>query len=419
MTVKTASTPATTATGARWVVPFADGRAESLRGWHPDRALGEEDNVAAPLDAVLADLRELVEIESPSSDPAAVRTAAETFLAQLRRHVGGEGEVADDGLLTWQSGPAPEGDRHVLVLGHLDTVWPHGTLARLPFEVHHDGRVTGPGVFDMKAGLVVAVHAMARLAAEGRLPPVRLLITPDEEIGAPRSREAIVAEAARCGRVLVPEPSGPGGAVKVGRKGMAWGRVVVHGRAAHSGLDPEQGSNAAVALGRLLPEVEGLGDAERGTTVVPTLVRAGTAINTVPARAEADLDIRFRLPEEAQRVRDGLAALVAPTGTRVETEVEVNRGPLTLAAAEPLLPALRAAETAAGLTEPLASVEVGGASDGNLAAQAGAAVLDGLGPLGDGAHAEHEHVVCDDLLPRVRLLAELIERVALVEVEAT
>jgi glutamate carboxypeptidase len=378
----------------------------------------EEDEVASPLEEVLADLRELVEIESPSSDPAAVRTAAQAFLGQLHRHVGGEGEIADDGLLTWRSGPTSHGGQSVLVLGHLDTVWPHGTLERLPFEVR-DGRVTGPGVFDMKAGLVTAVHAMARLAAEERLPPVRLLVTGDEEIGAPRSREAILAEAARCGRVLVPEPSGPGGAVKVGRKGMALGRVVVHGRAAHSGLDPEQGVNAAVALGRLLGEVEALTDAQRGTTVVPTLVRAGTAINTVPARAEADLDIRFRLPEEAQRVREGLAALVAPTATHLETEVVVNRGPLTPEAGEPLLPALRAAETAAGLAEPLATVEVGGASDGNLAAQAGAAVLDGLGPLGDGAHAEHEHVVCDDLLPRVWLLAELIQRVALVEVAVT
>jgi glutamate carboxypeptidase len=375
----------------------------------------EEDEVAAGLEAVLADLRELVEIESPSSDPVAVRTAATTFLGQLHRHLDGEGEVADDGLLTWQSGPTPAGVRHVLVLGHLDTVWPHGTLDRLPFELR-DGRVTGPGVFDMKAGLVVAVHAMARLAAGGRLPPVRLLITPDEEIGAPRSRDIILAEAARCGRVLVPEPSGPGGAVKVGRKGMAWGRVLVHGRAAHSGLDPDRGVNAAVALGRLLPEVEALGDASAGTTVVPTLVRAGTAINTVPARGEADLDIRFRLAQEAQRVRDGLAALAAPSDTRVETEVVVNRGPLTPAAAEPLLPALRAAETAAGLAGPLPTVEVGGASDGNLAAQAGAAVLDGLGPLGDGAHADHEHVVAGDLLPRVRLLSELIQRVALIEV---
>jgi glutamate carboxypeptidase len=363
---------------------------------------------------VLADLRELVEVESPSSDPDAVRAASAVLLAQLQRHVGGEGGLADDGLLIWEAGTGGPQTPPVLVLGHLDTVWPHGTLDRLPFEVR-DGRVTGPGVFDMKAGLVVAVHAMARLATKGRLPPVRLLVTADEEIGAPRSRETILAEAARCGRVLVPEPSGPDGAVKVGRKGMARGRVVVHGRAAHSGLDPEQGVNAAVALGRLLGEVEALTDAGRGTTVVPTLVRAGTAINTVPARAEADLDIRFRLPEEAQRVREGLAALTAPPA-RVEAEVEVNRGPLTPEACEPLLPALRASEAAAELAGPLPAVEVGGASDGNLAAQAGAAVLDGLGPLGDGAHAEHEHVVCDDLLPRVSLLAELIQRVALVEV---
>lgn len=363
------------------------------------------------LRAVLDDLRGLVEVESPSSDPAAVRAAGQVHLTQLRRLAGGDGEVAEDGLLAWAGGAEPDGLPPVLVLGHLDTVWPHGTLRRLPFDVR-EGRVTGPGVFDMKAGLVVVAHALARLAGQGRLPPVRVLATPDEEIGAPRSRERILTEAAACTRVLVCEPSGPGGAVKVGRKGMAFGRVTVHGRAAHSGLDPERGINAAVALGGMLGRIEALSDPDRGTTVVPTLVRAGSAVNTVPARAEADLDVRFRDPREADRVRAGLAALPAPAGVRLEVDLEVNRGPLTPAAGEPLLAALRAAERAVGWQEPLRAVEVGGASDGNLAAQAGAVVLDGLGPRGDGAHAEHEHVVVDDLLPRVRLLAELVARVA-------
>ena len=382
-------------------------------------------------DEVLEDLRALVEIESPSSDLAAVRSAAEMHLGQLQRHAGGRGEVAEDGLLVWESSGTPSdgdgetagasstssrgatvaGSPPVLLLGHLDTVWSHGTLARLPFAVR-DGRVTGPGVFDMKAGLVVVAHALGRLREQGRLPAVRVLVTPDEEIGAPRSRERILAEAAACSRVLVCEPSGPDGALKVGRKGMARGRVVAHGRAAHSGLDPEQGINAAVVLGRVLADIEALSDPQRGTTVVPTLVRAGSAINTVPALAEADLDVRFCRPEEADRVRAGLQALPVPPGARIDVELEVNRGPLTPAASDALLPVLRAAEAAAGWQRALDTVEVGGASDGNLAAEAGAGVLDGLGPRGAGAHADHEHVVLADLVPRVRLLTELVARVA-------
>jgi glutamate carboxypeptidase len=365
------------------------------------------------LDAVLADVRALVEVESPSSDSPSVRRAAEVLATQLERRLGGSGEIAEDGRLTWavdaSPGLADPSDAPVLVLGHLDTVWPHGTLERIPFEVG-DERVTGPGVFDMKAGLVVAVHAMERLAAEGRLPAVRLLVTPDEEVGAVRSRTAVEEEARRCGRVLVPEPCGPGGAVKVARKGMAWGRVVVHGRAAHSGLDPEQGVNAATALGTLLPLIERLSDPRHGTTVVPTLVRGGTTMNTVPAEADAHLDVRFAEAEEAQRVRRDLATLPSPPGTRVETHLDVNRGPLTHEATSPLLPALRAAAEAVG--QEIATVAVGGVSDGNIAADAGAWVLDGLGPVGDGAHAEHEHVLLAGLQPRIDLLVELLPRVA-------
>jgi glutamate carboxypeptidase len=368
------------------------------------------------LDELVADLRELVEVESPTSDPAAVARAAEVLASQLERRVGGHGDIGEDGRLTWAVGPtrgAGDGDvPPVLVLGHLDTVWPHGTLERLPFHVG-DERITGPGVFDMKGGLVVAVHAMERLARAGRLPAVRLLVTADEEVGAPRSRDAVEEEARRCGRVLVPEPCGPDGAVKVERKGMAHGRVAVHGRAAHSGLDPERGVNAGTALGTLLPLIERLGAPERGTTVVPTLVRAGSAINTVPALAEADLDVRFSERGEADRVRRDLATLPPPPGTRLETRLDLNRGPLTRAAVAPLLPAL--AEAAAATHQTVGEVTVGGASDGNLAAGVGAAVLDGLGPDGDGAHADHEHLLVARFEARVELLAELLPRVAEVD----
>jgi glutamate carboxypeptidase len=357
--------------------------------------------------ALMADLEALVSIESPSSDLDALWRCGEALADLLDRRLGGEVVVGDDGRVTWDSG----GDGPpVLLLGHHDTVWPIGTLARLPFAVEDD-RVTGPGVFDMKAGVVLGIHAVARLQREGRLPHVRMLVTSDEEVGSLRSAEAIRAEARRAGRVLVLEPAGPGGTVKIARKGVAIGHVRVHGRAAHAGLEPEDGVNAAVALGGMLAEIASLGDPAAGTSVVPTLVRAGSAMNVVPAHAEAQLDVRFLDADDLDRVRRRLAALRPSLPVDVATSVEVNRGALTEAASAPLLPALRAAERAAGLA-PVDAVAVGGASDGNIAAASGAYVLDGLGPEGDGAHADHEHVTVSGLGRRLALLTELLPRVA-------
>lgn len=371
------------------------------------------------MDPVLDDLRALVEAESPSSDPAALRACARVLVGLVDRRLPGGAAADDAGCVRWQwPPPAGGGDgsggggapRPVLLLGHLDTVWPLGTLQRLPFRVGADGRVTGPGTFDMKAGLVVAVHALARLHAAGPLPAVRLLVTADEEVGSPRSRALVEEEARRCGRVLVLEPCGPAGAVKTARKGVAVGEVVVHGRASHAGLAPHEGVNAAVVLGRLLPHVAALSQGD--TTVTPTLVTAGSAPNTVPARAEARLDIRFFDPAEPNRVRAAMERLDAGEG-RVEVGVTVNRPPLPPSASRALLPALRAAAERAG--QQIRTVAVGGASDGNLAAAAGAAVLDGLGPEGGGAHADDEHVLLDGLQRRVDLLEALIPAVAAVD----
>lgn len=369
--------------------------------------------------ALLEDLRRLVEIESPSSDLTACHRCGDELATLLEERLDGQAAVGDDGRVTWSGGPG--GQRPVLILGHLDTVWPTGTIDRLPFDVQR-GRVTGPGVFDMKGGLVVAIHALSRLRRADRLPPVRLLVTTDEETGSERSRVQIEEEAARCRRVLVPEPCGPDGAVKTARKGVALGHLVVHGRASHSGLAPEEGINAAVALGPLLPAVAGLGDTNRGTTVVPTLVTAGTAVNTVPARAEARIDVRFLVPGEVDRVRDALTAIArrgeqdAPVGpVEIEAYLEMNRPALTADASAPLLPALRDASRSVG--QHVAEVQVGGASDANIAASVGAAVLDGLGPPGDGAHADHEHVRVEGLLERVALLTELVPRAASVAVD--
>ncbi|MDQ4130800.1 MAG: M20/M25/M40 family metallo-hydrolase [Actinomycetota bacterium] len=370
---------------------------------------------------VLADLEALVEAESYSADLEGCRACGQRLAELLVARLGGDADVGDDGRVAWAGGETPpEGGRGsqvgrrsreapVLLLGHLDTVWPRGSLSSHPFTIAA-GRAYGPGVFDMKAGLVVALHAMRALRKAGRLPSVRLLVTADEEIGSPRSRRQVEQEAARCGRVLVLEPCGPEGAVKRGRKGVALGTVTVTGRAAHAGAEPDKGINAAVGIGPLLPEIAALSDPARGTSVTPTVLQAGAATNTVPDKAVLSLDVRFFEPGETDRVRNALCKLVPANGATLTVELDVNRPPLHAEASEPLLGALHAAAEALGMELP--SQVTGGASDGNFAAAAGAAVLDGLGPAGDGAHADHEHVLVADIPRRIALLAELLPRVA-------
>ena len=372
--------------------------------------------MAGASDLMLADLRRLVEVESPSGDQDALHRCAEVLAEIFDTRLGSHPDIHDDAAVLWSHEPAEATAPPVLLLGHLDTVWPVGTLDRLPFAVD-GGRVTGPGTFDMKGGLVVAIHALAQLQETGQLPPVRFLVTSDEETGSLRSRERVEREARRCRRVLVFEPCGPGGAIKTARKGVALGRVVARGRASHAGLAPEEGINAAVGLGGVLAEIADLGDADRGTTVTPTLLRGGTTVNTVPAEAEVQIDVRFLDDREVRRVRDRLHQLQARDGVELDAELEVNRPALTESASAALLPALRAAAGDAG--QELNTVTVGGASDGNIAAAAGAAVLDGLGPEGDGAHADHEHVTVRGLERRFALLVALLPRVAVVEVPST
>ncbi|MBW3657218.1 MAG: M20/M25/M40 family metallo-hydrolase [Actinobacteria bacterium] len=363
------------------------------------------------LDTVLDDLRRLVEVESPSNDPPALHASAAVVAELLEGRLGGSAAVGADGRVRWTN--AGPDEPAVLLLGHHDTVWPLGTLERLPFAVAN-GRITGPGVFDMKSGIVVAVHALAALASEGAAPAVRVLLTTDEEVGSLASRDEIEAEARRCGRVLVLEPCGANGAVKTARKGVSLGRLACVGRASHAGLAPLEGINAAVGLASVLTAVDALGDAAAGTTVTPTTVTAGTTVNTVPARAEATLDVRFFDEHELDRVRAGLEALRPTNGATLEVDLPLNRPALPPSASAPLLPALRSAALEAG--QEVGTVSVGGASDGNLAAAVGAAVLDGLGPDGDGAHADHEHVTVLGLERRVALLRRLLPHVADVEV---
>jgi glutamate carboxypeptidase len=295
----------------------------------------------------------------------------------------------------------------VVLLAHLDTVWPAGTVDRWPFSVS-EGRATGPGAFDMKAGIVQALFALADLADAGLdHPPVVLLVTADEEVGSPAGRSLVEDAAQGAGSVLVLEASANGGRLKTARKGVGTYRLHVTGRAAHAGLEPEKGSNALVALSRLVLAVNEFARAEVGTTVTPTLAGAGSAQNTVPAEAWVAIDVRAATVAEQQRVDDALRNLPAPEDTRVRVEGGINRPPLEERMARDLFHLAQRAAERLGLP-PLSSAGVGGGSDGNFTAALGVRTLDGLGAVGGGAHAEGEHVHVPALPERAALLAGLI-----------
>ena len=352
--------------------------------------------------AMVEDLRTLVESESPSDDVRATARCAEVVADLGRRRMGRSPEVVSTGdrvALLWSW----EGPSRRLVLGHLDTVWPLGTLARWPFAVEGD-RATGPGCFDMKGGIVQAMHAIASLPDPSGL---QLLLTSDEEIGAPDSRPLIEEVARGAEAVYVAEPSAAG-ALKVERKGVSLYSVEVAGRAAHAGLEPELGVNASVELAHQVLAIARLGDPHAGTTVTPTVMTAGTTTNTVPAAARVRVDVRARTEAEQDRVDAALHALrPVLEGAAVEVLGGKNRPPLERRRSEALLARAVGAYRALGYGE-LAAVAVGGASDGNFTAGLGVPTLDGLGPVGDGAHAEGEWVSVPDLVRRTELLAALV-----------
>ncbi|PZS27002.1 MAG: glutamate carboxypeptidase [Pseudonocardiales bacterium] len=356
--------------------------------------------------AMLDDLRALVTCESPSSDPVATARCADVVAEiglRLLRAAPERGEIDGRPHLIWRFGQRPT----VLLLGHLDTVWPLGSLQRHPFAVG-DGIVTGPGCYDMKAGLVQLLHALAVLPDRRG---VTVLITSDEEIGSPSSRPLIEAEARLADAALVLEASGDGhaGALKTARKGVSVFWLHVTGLAAHAGLEPERGANAAVELAHQILAVAALGDADLQTSVTPSLAAAGTTTNTVPDRASVSIDVRAFTVAEQRRVAGALSALrPAVPGTSVRVEIGEQRPPLPPAASSALYERARLAATRLCLP-PLTCVAVGGGSDGNVTAGVGTPTLDGLGAVGGGAHADDEHVLVGQLPVRAALLSELIE----------
>ena len=251
------------------------------------------DLLEGTLDAMLDDLRSLVEVESPSLDLDALQTSAEHLAALIERRLGTPATLVDSERgphVHWSGG----GEPRVLLLGHHDTVFPIGSLAERPFTVSA-GRATGPGVFDMLGGIVQALHGLATL---DDLSGVELLFSADEEVGSLASRELIEERARACGAVLVLEPSADGGVLKTGRKGCGTFEVVVAGRAAHAGLEPENGVNALVEASQQILAIDEIGRSDVGTTVTPTVAVAGTADNVVPAEARLKVDVRVESAAE-------------------------------------------------------------------------------------------------------------------------
>lgn len=350
-----------------------------------------------------ADTLRLVACESPSDDLVAVARSADAVAKLGLAHLGVLPErIVIDGSthLRWRFGPEPR----VLLLGHHDTVWPVGTLATHPAGLSA-GIIRGPGAFDMKAGIVMAFHALGALED---LDGVTLLITGDEEPGSATSQALIEEEARRCAAALVLESAGPGGALKTERKGVSRYEVQVLGRASHAGLDPELGVNATLELAHQVQAVAGLGDAMLGTTVTPTKAESGTTINTVPGAGSFAVDVRARDSAEQARVHAAMLGL-RPRFAEASVIVTggVNRPPLERSASRELF--LRAGRIADRLgMRPIREIAVGGASDGNFTAGVGTPTLDGLGPVGGGAHADDEHVIAVELPGRTRLLSALV-----------
>jgi glutamate carboxypeptidase len=371
---------------------------------------------------LLALLRRLAETESPSDDKAAV-DACVALAAAHAKSLGGRvklhrqrefGDVfeARFGPRTKQAGSKPAGTkaagpRPVLLLGHLDTVWPLGTLKTMPFRVA-DGRVWGPGTLDMKAGVAMAFTAIELLSEIGLLSrEVILLLNSDEEVGSPVSRPITERLAAECAAVYVLEPA-QGLAYKTARKGTGNWRIEVKGVAAHAGVDFEKGASAILELGRAIETVSGWTDLKRGLTVSVGLVGGGSKTNVIPAEAWAEVDVRIARKADGPRIERKFAGLKARdkrcgltvTGGINRPPMERTRGTVRLfQEARPL---------AAELGFELNEAATGGASDGNFTSALGVPTLDGMGAVGEGAHARHESILLEHLAVRTALLAGML-----------
>jgi glutamate carboxypeptidase len=365
---------------------------------------------------MLALLQRLVETESPSHDKAAVDHVGALVANECRRlgaQVKIHPQTAAGNHIEASWG---EGSDNILLLCHMDTVFPLGTLAKVPFH-EKDGKIFGPGTSDMKGGIVIALTAIAATLETPRLArgsagspsrPITALFTSDEETGSLTSRALIETLATKSALVLVLEPGLPDGAVKTWRKGVGDFTVRVRGRAAHAGGDHAKGRNAIEEMARQVLTIQALTDYERGTTLNVGTIRGGTAPNVVPKEAIAEVDLRVMQPGEAERIITALKAL-KPTleGTTIEVTGELNRPPMPCD--ERMQATFEKARTiAAGAGIELKASGTGGASDANFVAPLGIPVLDGLGPAGEGAHSDREYILAASLPERARLLLTLL-----------
>jgi glutamate carboxypeptidase len=360
-------------------------------------------------------LRRLVERESPSDDKAAVDAAVGLtagFAEACGGHVRLHKQKHFGHVLEVRFGPTRGGRKPILLLGHLDTVWPLGTLRTMPWR-EAGGRIYGPGVLDMKAGVAMALAAMRALGGWGvrragsRAPAVTLLLNSDEEVGSPVSRPITERLALTSEAVLVLEPA-QGLACKTARKGVGDYRLHVTGVAAHSGVDFERGHSAILELARLIEEVAGFTDLRVGRTVNPGVISGGTRSNVIAEHAYADVDVRIAKASDAAKVEKLFRNLrCTDPACKLEITGGMNRPPMER---KPGTVALykQARRLAAELGFTLDEAATGGGSDGNFTAALGVPTLDGLGAVGEGAHAAHESVVIEHLVPRTALLAALI-----------
>jgi len=360
-------------------------------------------------DWALAVIEDLVRLESPSIDKSALdRVGAE--IARLFVELGARAAA----LPQERSGDhlrieIGRGDEQVLVIGHFDTVWPIGQIETMPVR-REDGRLYGPGSYDMKAGIAMTLLAARTLIETNRLPAHRIAMiwTSDEEVGSDTSREILEAEARRSRAVFVLEPALAGGGVKTARKGVADFRIEATGISAHAGVEPDKGASAIHELAWQAVQLLALNDPSRGLTINVGCIGGGTRPNVVAAEATMDVDVRIPTEADAARVTAAITALV-PRDPRVRLRVSggVNRPPMERTAGVAALYE-RAARISRQLGKELPEGATGGGSDGNFTAAVGIPTLDGLGPDGAGAHALHEHVLIDSVPFRAALLAGLL-----------
>ena len=370
------------------------------------------ENLLARSGELVALLRDLVAIESPSTGVEGPRRVLERLASELEplgfRCHRRPGETTAGQLVAFP-GERPPGAGPQLLLGHADTVWPVGTLADRPIR-ELNGDLYGPGIFDMKAGLVqivFALRALADLGLELPHPPV-VVINTDEEIGSRESRRTIEQLSRVACRAFVLEPGlGPGGAIKTARKGIGRFTVDIAGKASHAGLDPDAGASAILELSAVIQQLFALNDRERGVTVNVGTIEGGIQPNVVAPNSSAVVDVRVLHPEDARALETAIRGLEAQTpGTSLTVSGGFGRPPMERTEGN-----IRLFEAARRIGEDLGmdleEVTAGGGSDGNLTSQH-IPTLDGLGTIGDGAHAEGEHIVTDQLVPRAALLGALL-----------